>query len=288
VSASPSETAPATPSGETPFFFESHDRPLYAVYHAPRVARADAPALVHCHSLGVEQVTVYRAEVLMARSAAALGVPVLRYHSRGHGDSAGDFADVTLERLAEDAAAAAAEVRRRSGAGRVAWLGVRFGALVAARAATRDPRSAGIALWEPAHRAMDFFRSQLRAMLFSQVAAGRRPDATVDELLATVEREGKLDVHGYYLHRAILESARDEDLALTLAGWSGPTLVAQIQARPKLSPANAALAADLERRGARVEVFRVAEEPGWWYIANPAWESAPLVRQTAGWLDALA
>lgn len=284
----PLASAPAGSAVETPFFFEFHDRPIYAVHHAPRVERAGAPVLVHCHSLGVEQITAYHAEVLLARAAAARGIPVLRYHAYGHGDSAGDFADVTLDLLTENALAAAAEARRRTGATRVAWLGVRYGALVAARALRRVEGSSALMLWEPAHRPLDFFRGQLRAMLFAQVAAGKRSDATVDQLLEKVRGEGQVDVHGYFLHRAILESAPDEELARTLETWSGPTFLAQIQARARLSAPNAALVAALESRGAKVDSFRVAEEPGWWYIANPAWESAALIQQTAEWLDAVA
>src|SRR5262245_44836634 len=203
--------APAAPpdraaAAEIPFFFSSGDRPLYAVYHAPVPGRAGAPAVVHCHSLGVEQVTCYRAEVLCARAAAAAGFPVLRYHARGHGDSAGDFAAVTLESLTQDALAAAGEVLRRSGAEQVVWVGVRFGALVAAAALERGPRAAGLALWEPVHAPLDYFRGQLRGLLYSQVAEGKKPSATVDDLLAEMEREGQVDVHGYYLHRTLAAS----------------------------------------------------------------------------------
>src|SRR5262245_23560899 len=155
----PGDAAAPAPATETPLFFDSGDRPLYAVHHAPRAPRRDAPVLVHCHSLGVEQLTSYRAEVLLARAAADRGFPVFRWHARGHGDSAGDFADVTLERLTEDALVAAAEARRRSGAARIAWLGLRFGALTAARAALQTKGSAGLALWEPVHHGLDYFRA---------------------------------------------------------------------------------------------------------------------------------
>jgi alpha/beta superfamily hydrolase len=282
--------APAAPgtASETPLFFASGDRPLYAVLHAPRVARPGAPVVIHCHSLGVEQLTVYRAEVLLARAAAERGFPVLRWHARGHGDSAGDFADVTLESLTEDALAAAREARARTGARRIVWLGVRFGALTAARAAVAAEGAAGLALWEPVHHGLDYFRAHLRGWLFSEVAAGRRPGVTADDLLARVASDGQVDVHGYYLHRAIVESARGEVLATRLEPWKAATLVAQIQSRPRLSPANEALASALRQRGAEVTTLAVAEEPGWQFISNPAWECAPLVQQTVEWLDALA
>lgn len=273
---------------ETPLHFESGDRPLYAVFHAAQRPRPAAPVLVQCHSVGVEQLTNYRNEVLLARAAAAAGIPVLRYHARGHGDSAGDFSDVTVERLIEDAQAAADEARSRSGAGRVAWLGVRFGGLAAAGAIARRDDGAALVLWEPVLRPADYFRAQLRGLLFSRVAHGRRPDSSVEEMLATIERESRVDVHGYYLHRALVDSARDLDLAAALSGWAGPTLLVQIQSRPRLTPGHAALAKALETRGASVRTLVAAEEPGWHFMANPAWQSTAVIAPTLEWLDAVA
>jgi len=272
------------PESETPRFFESGGRPLYGVYYAPRATRPGAPVVVHSHSLGIEQLTNYRNEVKLARAAAARGIPTLRYHARGHGDSAGDFAEVTLSTMVEDAMAAADHARRVSGSERVVWLGVRFGAIVAAHAVRRRDDTAAVALWEPVGRAKDYFRSQLRTMLLSQVAAGRRPDETVDGLLAAVGRDGRVDVHGYYLHRSLLDSACEEDSSLALAAWTGPTLLVQIQARRSLTPAHEALA---RGRGATLRTERITEEPGWHFVSNPPWQSQQLVDLTVEWLDGL-
>jgi len=272
---------------EEPLFFSSGGLPLYGVYHAPARPGRDA-VVVHVHGLGVEQITTYRAEVLCARALAAAGHPVFRFHARGHGDSSGDFSAVTLETMAEDAGVAAEEARRRSGARRVVWLGVRFGALVAARALARSGPAAGLALWEPVHQGHDYFRGMLRALLFSQVAAGVRPDRSADQLLADVEEKGEVDVHGYYLHRAVVRSAREAKLSDALAAWSGPTFLAQLQGRGSLAPANETLLGELRGRGASTKAFLQREELGWHYTQNPAWECPPLVDATREWLDALA
>jgi len=290
VSATTTSSAPASSlvELETPLFFESAGRPLFGVFHAPARARAGAPVLVQCHGLGHEQIALYRVEVQNARAAAAAGIPVLRYHARGHGDSAGDFSAVDFAGLVEDALAAAAEARRLAGRPHTAWLGARFGGLVAARALAKDPTSRALALWEPVVRPPEYFRSQFRSMLFSQVAQGQRPEATVDQLMERLERDGHVDVHGYYLHRRIVDSSRDQDLASALASWAGPTLIAQVENRARLGPRVAALVAELESRGARVTTSMVREEPGWFYTQNPSWECAQLVNDTCRWLDALA
>lgn len=275
-------------TGEMPEYFESGGRPLFGMTYVPARARKEAPVVVHCHSLGVEQLTSYRSEVLTARATAALGIPSFRYHSRGHGDSGGDFADVTLERLVEDAMSAADRARARTGAGKVIYLGVRFGALVAARAAVQRADVAGLALWEPVRRGEDHFRSMLRAVLLSQLASGRRPDATVETMLQTIEREGKIDVHGYYLHAPILSSSREATLEEPLDRCRGPVLLVQIQARPSLTRAHAALAERLVAAGRQITTVVVAEEPGWNFVSNPAWRSAELTRVTTEWFRAVA
>jgi pimeloyl-ACP methyl ester carboxylesterase len=279
----------AEPAGpETPFFFEHAGRPLFAVLHEPARPRPGAPVLLPCHSLGIEQLTPYRNEVAIARAAARLGFPALRWHARGCGDSAGDTADVTLASLLEDAHAAAEVAKRRTGATRTAWLGIRLGAHTAAAAAAARDDAAALAMWEPVERSQDYFRAMLRGMLFAEVAAGRKPADTVDALLARLERDGTLDVHGYLVYRELVASLRDTPLSGRLAGWARPTLIVQVQARPTLSPAHAKLAESLAAGGARVATVQVAEEPGWHFMANPSWLSEPLVRQTAEWLDAVA
>lgn len=292
---------PAAP--ETPFFMEVEGLPVYAVFHAPAPGRPEAPVVVHVHALGVEQLTLYRQEVLAARAAAARGFPVLRYHSRGQGDSAGSSADVTLATLVADARAAADEAKRRSGRARVIWLGVRLGALVAALAGgpkSGRPDAAGFVLWEPAGKPADFFRQQLRMVLFSRVAGGLKPDTTVDQMLERLESEGSLDVLGYSLQRSLVRSFDGASLETALAGCGIPVLLAQVQARGSLAPPHAALAQMLNegvasaegsvaaRARAAVTTMLVHDEPGYQNISNPAWQSDALTKLTMEWLDALA
>lgn len=273
---------------EQPFFFEHAGRPLFAVFHAAARPRPGAPVLVTCESLGIEQLTPYRNEVAIARAAARLGIATLRFHARGCGDSGGDTADVTMATLLEDAHAAAEVAKQRSGAATTAWLGIRLGGFTAATAAATRADAAALALWEPVERAPDYFRALLRGMLFAEVAAGRKPGESVDDLLARLERDGALDVHGYLLYRALVASLRDAPLTARLERWAGPTLIAQVQARPTLATGHARLAESLRAHGAAVTTLQVAEEPGWHFMSNPSWLSEPLVRGTAEWLDAVA
>lgn len=272
-----------------PLFFPADGRPLYGMYCPPARERQNAVALIACHGVGLEHAVTSHVLARVVRQAAALGYPAFLYHSRGHGDSAGDFASITFENLVEDALAAAAHARQLAGVRRVVWLGLRVGGLVAAEAAVRSADAAGLVLWEPVARGADYFRQLVRGLLFSAVARGEKSGKTVDEVLKQVEREGQADIHACYLHSRFYLGTRDLDLAKILEGWAGPTFLAQVQARLNLSPANAALVAALEGRGAKVAVTRISEDPGWQFLMwGQPWSSTTLLENTESWLDELA
>ena len=107
-------------------------------------------------------------------------------------------------------------------------------------------RPAGFILWEPIAKPAEFFRQQLRTLLFSQVAGGKKPDATVDQLLVRLESEGSIDVLGYALYRSLVHSFGDATLAAALDGPHAPVCLAQIQARGRLAPAHVALIGALQ------------------------------------------
>src|SRR5262249_31722220 len=133
-----------------------------------------------------------------------------------------------------------------------------------------------------------YFRALLRGMLFSQVSHGEKPKESVDELFERLAREGQVDVHGYYLHRALVSGSAEADLDRALEGWGGPTLIAQVPGRPPLSPAHRGLGAAIAAGGGGGKPLEIAEERGWHFIATPPWVCAPLVDGTLEWLRAVA
>lgn len=275
---------------EQPRFFDSVDQQLYGVFHPAAHRRPGAPVVVFCNSFGPDHVVAWRMEVLAARMAAARGYCAFSFHPRAHGDSTGNFAHLTFESLVEDALAAAHHAREAADTSLIVWVGIGFGALVTAEVIRREASASALALWEPVHRGRDYFRGQLRRALFREIAQGRRPKATVDQLLERLERDGELFLYGERVYPALFRtfyrSAVNLDLARSLEGWHRPAFLAQVQRQARLSPDGAALAAALERRGAKVAVACLADEPIWNGF-DPPWISDSLLRQTAEWLDGL-
>jgi pimeloyl-ACP methyl ester carboxylesterase len=274
-------------TGERPLHFTSAGRPLYGVFHPADATRCKDRVLVFCHSLGIEHMVTQRMEILGARVAVNAGFAVFRYHSRAHGDSAGDPENVTLADLADDACAAADYARQLSGASRIIWVGVRFGGFIAAEAISRRDDAAALALWGPLHQGNDFFRFALRTMMFCQIAEGERPGATVDAMLNRLKTAGALPIVGSYIYYPLYHSAYAAELSRSLQYWGGDTLIAQVQRQPALSAKNESLRAEIQQRGGKVTTALIGEEPAWSMLPierYKQWNSEPLLTATKEWL----
>jgi pimeloyl-ACP methyl ester carboxylesterase len=268
--------------------FSSSGLPLYGAFHSAESSGHNDRVLVFCHSLGSEHLVTQRMETLGARIAANTGFPAFRYHSRSHGDSAGDPEGLTFADLIDDACAAADYARELSGASQIIWVGVRFGCLIAAAALARRDDAAALALWEPLHQGGDYFRAALRAAAFCQIAEGKRP-AGADELLKRLKTGAALPVVGTYIYRALYHGAQDADLSQILRSWSGGTLIAQVQNRPRLSAQNERLRTEIHGRGGKVTVSMIRQEPAWSMLpfSHPQWSSETLLTSTKEWLREL-
>lgn len=262
-------------------FFESDGRPLYAVTY--RGERPSAPVAIFCNSFS-ENHCEGRAEAIAGRIIAACGYSAFLYHPRAHGDSAGDLEDLTFNDLIDDALNAATYARNRTGASRVVWVGIRFGALVAAHAIGRIDDTSGLALWEPALSGRDYLVKSMRHVIYNEMSLGERPSLTVVQMADRLKREGKISLLGFDLYRRFFESAEEVDLLEALMPWRGPTLIAQFQKHSRLSRAHEQLRETLAGRvvSVRAILHRGPER------TDPWWTPEDVARQTGAWLDELA
>lgn len=133
-----------------PIFFGRAPRSLFGVYHPPKAAQARGTGVVLCYPFGQEYMRAHRAYRQMALLLSKAGFHVLRFDYYGTGDSSGDAMDVSLTQWVEDARAAADELKETAEVKRVAFVGLRLGAAVAALAAEGRDDVDQVALWDPA------------------------------------------------------------------------------------------------------------------------------------------
>jgi uncharacterized protein len=122
---------------------------LFGVYHSPQTTADRDVGVVLCAPIGREYLKTHRALRQLALRVARAGFHALRFDYRGCGDSAGEPVGFGLQEWADDVAAAADELKDRSGVGKIAFVGLRLGATLAVLAAGRRRDVEGLVLWEP-------------------------------------------------------------------------------------------------------------------------------------------
>jgi alpha/beta superfamily hydrolase len=270
----------ATGVGEEVEFFGG-EASLFGCRHVP----ADRPrgAVVICPPLHAEFQTNYRREVALARSLAARGLLVQRFHYRGAGNSAGDDADMTLGTMSEDAAAARARVVDVAGELPTVFLGTRAGAFAAAAAARMT--DAALVLWEPMIDPDRYFREMSRAVAMRELknaTAGTRR-SLVDEL-----RSGApVDALGYTIHPALYGSITGQTLDDLLPARPSSAFIVQLGTTTELRRDVRDLAERLRGSGWSITVRPIEATETWWFVNDPAIAGAfstAVVEATTGWL----
>lgn len=248
----------------SPLYFGPQGQPLYGVWH-PGAPAAASLAVVLCSAWGSEDLATHHLLKHLAERLAAMGLPVLRFDAQGCGDAAGELGEADgIAAWTASVHHAVDEARRRSGVPRVALLGLRLGAALAALAAVQRDDIAGLVALFPVSRGRAYLR-ELKALGAS--GAGQR-----------------LEAGGFELNAATQASLAS--LALdALPNAPAPQLL--LVERDDLA-GSPAWAEQLQRHGAAVQCERL---PGWRGLMQDAHRSQrpeAVCERTLDWLAALA
>lgn len=132
---------------------------LFGALHAPQRLRARSAAILLCNPFGEEAVRAHRIYRVLATQLERAGYATLRFDFSGTGDSAAEASEATVAQWLRDLDVAAGELRAASGSPRIALVGLRFGATLAALAASRGGlRPRHLLLWDPVVRGASYLR----------------------------------------------------------------------------------------------------------------------------------
>ncbi len=270
---------------ESAGYLDSHGSGLFVYSYVP--IEAPRAAVVICSPLEAEMARTYRRDVLLARSLASAGLAVQRFHYRGCGNSDGDVFDSSFQTMCDDAATATRAILDRTGVESVAFVGTRWGALVAA--SVRERFGPGpLALWEPVVNGSSYFRTILRARLIQDLAHGN-VRGTTESLVQEIGDKGFVDIVGYPIWRLIHETGSGMSLADGVS-QPRPILLVQIDAQSAARREYVRLAEHWRSLGCQVDLRIEVEEQSWWF-GNVDWrpeEQRPAIRSliasTAAWL----
>lgn len=259
------EATRRTPDGTTERveFRGPENERIYAFSYEP--ASPPRAAVLICPALHAEFTRSYRRDVLLARRLARDGFAVERFHYRGTGNSDGDSDGITVSTMRRDAAACLRHLEAWSGIDAPIVMGTRWGALIAASAASNHP-SARLVLWEPLLDASRFFRDAFRTRLVNDRKSGVEQPETGKQLEGRLVAGEAVDLIGHSIHPALYESS----VGLTLEGEVGSTprsmLIVQIATLMSIRPDLARQVEGWRAAGFQVDIEAVEGAETWWLV----------------------
>jgi pimeloyl-ACP methyl ester carboxylesterase len=131
-----------------PVFFGSAFQRIFGVFH-PAQGRSGQTLTLICPPLFSDYMRTHFALRQLAVALAAQGQDVLRIDYRGTGDSSGDLSEVSASDWLHDISLSVREGLDLSGNTAVRVLGVRAGALLAAKALANRAKIDRFILWDP-------------------------------------------------------------------------------------------------------------------------------------------
>lgn len=260
--------------------FLGADQRVFVSDHLP--ADAAQVGLVVCPPVASEFEKNYRRETLLAWALAARGVAVGRFHYVGTGHSDGEPTAASLGSMVDDAIAATERFVTRTAVRRLAFLGTRVGALVAAAVARRYP-GAPLALWEPVLTGREYLREVFRAAFMGQLSRGADTPPSQELVVSRLREQGWIDVLGYTVGWPLYESVLPASLEAELPPDPRAVLIIQLGPTQRLRPPVRGLAEALRGRGFEVDTRVIDEVEAWWFGEERRGKAA-LTEATAGWV----
>jgi alpha/beta superfamily hydrolase len=133
----------------TPYFFNSHGKQLFAIYHQANPESLMRHAVILCYPIWQEYMRAHWAFRMLAEALAKNGFDVLRFDYRGTGDSEGDELEFKISDWINDIQAASEEAKAVAAVSKISAIGMRFGASLAVLASQRGVKLEKLALWDP-------------------------------------------------------------------------------------------------------------------------------------------
>lgn len=130
-------------------FFGDRASQRFRIYHPPEGPHSRPRAVLLCYPGPHEYRKTHWMFKQLAVRLADAGLHVLRFDYFGTGDSAGAAEDGSIDQWTTDVIEAAEELRALAGVSRLAVVGMRLGAALAARAVVRGLRTHDLVLWDP-------------------------------------------------------------------------------------------------------------------------------------------
>lgn len=138
----------------------SGNQKIFGIFHSPQQSEGPFPCVIMLHGFGSNKVGRFRRYVTLANRLAQAGIASIRFDFRGAGDSEGTLAEVTIERLIEDACVVGAYIQAHSliNKEKIGFLGSSLGGAIALLAAAALQTAAVFVLLAPVFSGRPWFQ----------------------------------------------------------------------------------------------------------------------------------
>ena len=254
---------------------------IFSVAHLPD---ADPRAeLLVCSPILGEALVTSRREVNLGRMAAGRGIAVQRFHYRGTGHSTGSETKITFEDMVDDGLAALEALEARVGSRPAIFLGIRWGALVAAECARRASGDS-LVVWDPVMDPKAFLQEAIRARVMRRMKKRQGRRTSMNEEVAELEARGWLDILGYRLPASLIESTGDRSLDAILSDWKGRVAIVGFDARGGRRAAGLKPGRSLDSVLSRADRLTAPQELPVWFSGRSTQGSRELLETTVDWI----
>ncbi len=196
-----------------PFFFHNDRHHLYGVLYEP-IENARKEGFVFCDAFAEEKLWSQRVMVAFATLLAERGYWVLRFDYMGNGESEGDFERSTLSTMTSDTQCAIKTLlSAEKSIQKVNLLGLRLGAVVAARAASQKENIGKLVMWAPVFDGKEYIKELFRINFATQLIVYKRVRYTSKDLAEKMKFGETVNVDGYKLTYQLYNDISKVDLS---------------------------------------------------------------------------
>ena len=197
---------------ETAFFFKNNTQNIFSVLHTPKETSSKV-GWVLCHPFAEEKLWSHRVFVSLARFLSKRGCFVLRFDYRGHGDSDGEFQDISLDdQLSDIYKAVDTLTDKYPDINEIGLIGLRYGATLASIAAESNKKIKNLVLWDPILNLEDYLQELLRVNLTTQMVLHGKIISNRDELTKQILSGESVNIDGYEISKSLYQSAKNINL----------------------------------------------------------------------------
>jgi exosortase A-associated hydrolase 2 len=264
------------------YFKNSSGKELFGVIHYPE--KQGSKGVLFCHPLFEEKLHVHRVLVDFSRLLASSGFAAMRFDYYGDGDSEGEFEESTVESRLIDISSALKFFKQKTSIQRVALLGIRFGATLAAILTEKERGVDALVLWSPVLKGNDYIQQLLRINLAEQVVVHKNVLYTRQELVKGLDEGRRINIEGYEISKELYEQIYMADLLARDRYFSSKIALVQFCKTPTENDPDLEKLKVFYSRNGEAELLKSSDPPFWEDMKYYPPFTADLFDKTLDWL----